>query len=120
MPRIIYVDDEDDIREIAHMAIELDPELEVRSCASGAEALAVARVWQPDLVLLDVMMPCMDGPAVLSELRNCPDTANVPVVFITARRQPSEIERLISMGGKGVLAKPFDPLKLAQDVKDFL
>lgn len=118
--RILYVDDEADIREVAVLSLELDPELEVRSCASGREALAEAASWQPDLILLDVMMPEMDGPQTLEALRSNPPTADIPVVFITARTQAYEIERFIGLGAVGVLPKPFDPMALATQVKEKL
>ena len=77
MIRILYVDDEADIREIAQMSLELDPELEVRTCGSGAEAIEQAESWQPQLILLDVMMPVMDGPTVFAHLRRRPATADI-------------------------------------------
>jgi len=118
--RILYVDDEDDIREIAQLSLELDPEFEVRSSASGVEALTDAADWRPDLILLDVMMPDMDGPETLRRLADSPLTASIPVVFITARTQTHEVERYLAMGAVGVIAKPFDPLALAGDVRKLL
>jgi CheY-like chemotaxis protein len=118
--RILYVDDEDDIREIAQMSLELDPQFEVRSSASGIEALADAADWQPDLILLDVMMPDMDGPETLRRLADSPLTASIPVAFITARTQTHEVERYRAMGAVGVIAKPFDPLALAGEVGKLL
>ncbi|TIR46392.1 MAG: response regulator, partial [Mesorhizobium sp.] len=91
--RILYVDDEDDIREIAQMSLELEPEFEVRSSASGIAALTDAADWRPDLILLDVMMPDMDGPETLRRLADSPLTAAIPVAFITARTQTHEVER---------------------------
>ncbi len=120
MARILYVDDEADIREVAAMAIGLDPELQVETCASGAEALLRAAEWQPDLILLDVMMPGMDGPTTLAKLRDQETSANIPVVFITARSQAQEIEAYKALGARGVIAKPFDPMALATRVKDHL
>ena len=118
--RILYVDDEDDIREIAEMSLELEPEFEVRSCASGAAARVDAAAWRPDLNLLDVMMPDMDAPETLRRLAASPPTASIPVVFITARTQTHEVERYLAMGAVGVIAKPFDPMALAGDVKKVL
>ena len=120
MIRILYVDDEADIREVAQMALELDPEFEVRACASGAEGIAAATAWQPDLILLDVMMPVMDGPTVFQRLREAPDTAAIPVVFITSRTQAKEVDALRELGARGVLAKPFDPMTLAGQARGFL
>lgn len=120
MTRLLYVDDEDDIREIAVMALEIDPEFEVQACASGAEMLAVAPQWMPDLILLDVMMPAMDGPSAFRKLREQPATADVPVVFITARTQPHKVEELKSLGARGVISKPFDPMALAAIARGYL
>ena len=120
MTRILYVDDEPDIREVAQMALELEPDFEVRMAASGAEGLAEAAEWSPDLVLLDVMMPQMDGPTVLEKLRADPATAGIPVVFITARTQAQEVAALKCLGALGVIAKPFDPMSLGQDTRAFL
>ena len=118
--RILYVDDEDDIREIAQMSLELEPEFEVRSCYSGAAALTDAAAWHPDLILLDVMMPDMDGPETLKRLAASPLTASIPVAFITARTQTHQVERYLAMGAIGVIAKPFDPLALAGEVRKLL
>lgn len=118
--RILYIDDEDDIREVAEMALELDPSLVVRICGSGREGLVAAREWHPDLILLDVMMPDLDGPGVLDLLRQDPATASIPVVFITARTQAHEVARLRELGARGVLAKPFDAMALAGEVRTFL
>ncbi len=120
MIRILYVDDEADIREVAQLALELDPDIEARSCASGAEGLAAAAEWHPDLILLDVMMPGMDGPTTFARLREQPETAAIPVVFITARTQTHEVHRFRELGARGVLAKPFDPMTLADQVRALL
>ncbi len=118
--RILYVDDEADIREVASLSLELDPDFEILTCASGHEALVRAGEWMPHLILLDVMMPGMDGPTTLGRLREQPETASIPVVFITARTQSAEIEGFLGLGARGVIAKPFDPMALAGQVKGFL
>ncbi len=118
--KVLYVDDEDDIREVAQLSLEIDPGFEVRCCASGASALAEADAWQPDIVLLDVMMPEMDGPETLRRLNQAPSTKGIRVVFITARTQTHEVERYKAMGAVGVIAKPFDPITLAAKVREFL
>jgi len=120
MTRILYVDDEDDIREIAAMALELDDDFAVRACGSGADALSIAPEFQPALILLDVMMPQMDGPTTLVGLRANERTAHIPVVFITARTQTADVERLTELGALGVIPKPFDPMTLAEQVRTFL
>jgi two-component system OmpR family response regulator len=118
MTRVLYVDDEPDIREIAEMSLSLDPDFDVRTAGSGAEALDLAAQWQPDIILLDVMMPVIDGPAVLVRLRNM--AIGTPVVFVTARAQRSEIQSFATLDAKGVIAKPFDPVSLAAQVRAFL
>lgn len=115
--RILHVDDEPDIREVVDMALSLDPELTVQSCASGGDALMAAAEWLPDLILLDVMMPGMDGPATLAQLRDSPNTSGIPVVFMTARAQPRELQHFVSLGAEGVISKPFDPMTLAISVR---
>lgn len=120
MTRILYIDDEDDIREIAELSLELDPDFEVRLCASGQEALAVAPQWKPALILLDVMMPQMDGPATLAALREHDELRFTPVVFITARSQAAERKALLALGAIGLIGKPFNPMTLAATVRDYL
>ena len=116
--KILYVDDEDDIREIAVMSLELDPDIQVQTSDCGSAALLKAQDWLPDLILLDVMMPGMDGPETLARLRQDPATSAVPVVFITARTQPEDIEKFMALGAAGVISKPFDPMSLASDARD--
>ncbi|GAA4011428.1 response regulator [Sphingomonas swuensis] len=119
--QILYIDDDDDLREVAMMALALDPGMEVTGCASGEEGIRLASGGcKPDLILLDVMMPTMDGPTTLAGLRELPHLADTPVVFITARAQASETEWLKGLGAVGVIAKPFDPMTLAQTVRGFL
>jgi len=118
--RILHVDDEPDIREVVELSLELDPAFTVKSCASGKDALRVASEWKPDLILCDVMMPVMDGPATLARLRAQPETADIPVIFMTARAQTRELEHFKSLGATGIIAKPFDPISLADSVRDHL
>lgn len=118
--RILYVDDEPDLREIAVMSLELDPDFEVRDCANGIDALAEAAAWQPALVMLDVMMTPIDGPETSRRLRAHADTAHIPFVFITAQAQANDIETLMAAGARAVIPKPFDPVTLAQTVRGLL
>jgi len=120
MIRVLYVDDEPDIREVAELALGLDPQFEVRTASSGAEALAIGREWQPHIILLDVMMPGMDGPETLSRLRGQPETLHTPVAFVTARAQQSEIQNFATLDAVGVIAKPFDPISLSVRVRKFV
>ena len=117
--RVLYADDEPDIREVASIALELDGGIELRSVGSGVEALSALERsdWRPHVVLLDVMMPGMDGPAVLAEMRMRPALADLPVIFITARAQTQEQQRFIGLGAIGVITKPFDPMTLARELR---
>lgn len=118
--RVLHVDDEPDIREVVEVSLGLDPNFEIRSCESGNEAIEVAAGWTPDIILLDVMMPMMDGPATLARLRDDPQTANIPVIFMTARAQTREIDHFRSLGAVGVISKPFDPMTLAPMVRSYV
>jgi len=118
LQKVLYVEDDGDIRTIAMLALETVGGLEVRACASGAEAVQAAPAFAPQLLLLDVMMPGMDGPTTLARLRELPATAPVPVVFMTAKVQASEVEQYRALGAIGVITKPFDPMALARQVQD--
>jgi CheY-like chemotaxis protein len=118
--RVLHVDDDADIREVVAGSLSLDPDFTVRSCASGEEALVVAAAWLPDIVLLDVMMPVMDGPTTLAGLRRNPRTAAIPVVLMTARAQSRELDLFRSYGAAGVIGKPFNPVTLATEVRHYV
>ncbi|MGE0669152.1 MAG: response regulator [Sphingomonadales bacterium] len=109
---ILLVEDDPDIREIAQMTLEALGGYQVAVAASGLEALAIALNTAPDLVLMDYMMPGMDGGQVLAGLREMPTLAQTPVVFLTAKVRPEEVDRLKSMGAVDVIAKPFEPTEL--------
>ncbi len=117
LERIMYVEDEPDIQAVAKMALEMVGGFKVQVCGSGQEALVAVRDFAPDLVLLDVMMPGMDGPSTLARLRADPATAAIPVIFLTAKVQPPEVVRYQSLGALDVIAKPFDPMTLAAQVQ---
>lgn len=117
LSKILYVEDEPDIREIALLALETVGGFEVVVCASGQEALQRGPVFAPDLILLDVMMPGMDGPETLLALRKLPALGRTPVVFMTAKVQPREIAHYKELGALDVIAKPFDPMTLADTVR---
>lgn len=118
LERILYVEDEPDIQTVARIALETVGGFVVRICSSGAEALEAFAQFKPDCVLLDVMMPGMDGPATLKALRALPGAAHIPVIFMTAKVQASEVSRYRALGALGVIAKPFDPMTLANAVRD--
>lgn len=118
MLKIMYVDDEADIRTIVEFALEDEEDFKLKICASGQEALDTIGNYRPDFVLLDVMMPGMDGPATLRRIRELPEFASLPVVFVTAKVQPHEVAYFKSIGAAEVIAKPFDPMLLAGQVRD--
>ncbi|MGD8576678.1 MAG: response regulator [Thiohalophilus sp.] len=115
--RILYVEDEPDIQTIARIALEEVGDFQVKICTTGAEALANAAEFAPDLLILDVMMPGMDGPTTLAELRKLSGLADTPALFMTAKVQPEELEHLRAQGALDVITKPFDPMTLADTVR---
>ena len=117
LQKILIVEDDPDIQTVARMALEAIGGFTVETSNSGKEALVKAPAFQPDLILLDVMMPEMDGPTTLKELRNDPALEATPVVFCTAKAMPSELEQYEALGSAGVVAKPFDPMTLADQVR---
>lgn len=118
LQKILFVEDDPDIQMVAQLALEAVGGYTVQMCSSGKEALAVAEQFAPDLILLDVMMPGMDGPTTLMELRKKPSLTHTPVVFMTARVQRHEIEQYLAMGAADVISKPFDPMTLSARVAD--
>ncbi len=116
--RILYVEDDPDIQAIALMVLETINGFTVEPCSGGNEALQKAVPFKPDLILLDVMMPGMDGPETLKGLRNFSELEQTPVVFMTAKVQPQEVQGYLNLGAAGVIAKPFDPMTLAQELRD--
>ena len=117
LQRILYVEDEPDIQAVAKLALEMVGGYTVKICSSGEEALREAVAFAPDMILLDVMMPGMDGPNTLKALRELPSLATVPMAFMTAKVQPQEVARYKLLGALDVIPKPFDPMKLAAQVK---
>jgi CheY-like chemotaxis protein len=117
LKRILYAEDEPLIQAVAKLALEKVGGFDVLICSSGAEALEKIVSFAPDLVLLDVVMPGMTGPATLQRLRQDPTTADIPVVFLTANALPSEIAHYKGLGAMDVVAKPFNPMTLAAQIK---
>lgn len=115
--RILYVEDEPDIRMVAQMALQAVGGFTVIACASGQEALDAAPGAAADLLLLDVMMPGMDGPSTLKALRALPATANTPVIFMTAKVQAAEVAVYKGLGALEVIPKPFDPMELSAQIQ---
>ena len=118
LKNILYAEDEDDIRSIAQIALEDIGGFTVRYCSNGRKALEEAKNFTPDLLLLDVMMPEMDGPTTLCELRKMEHFSNTPIIFMTAKIQANEIDEYKSLGAIDVIAKPFDPMTLAELIQN--
>lgn len=118
--RILVVDDDDSIREVAQMSLEMVGGHEVITAASGADGLLHARDRQPDAILLDVMMPELDGPATFARLQADSATRDIPVILLTAKLQPADRERFADLGVRAVLSKPFDPMTLSDEVAAIL
>jgi CheY-like chemotaxis protein len=114
--KILIIDDEEDIREVAALSLETVAGWNVISANSGAQGLARAIEHQPDAILLDVMMPGMDGPTTVRELRKNPVTASIPILLLTAKVQASDQRRFADLGVQAILFKPFDPLTLSQQI----
>lgn len=119
LKRILHVDDEDDIRFIVQIALEMSGGYEVLSCASGAEALAQAESFQPQLFLLDFMMPEMDGEETWERLCALNGLANTPAIFMTAKAERSTIDRLTDSGALGVITKPFEAGEMGDVIGKF-
>jgi CheY-like chemotaxis protein len=115
--RVMCVEDDADIRMILEFSLGSVGGYEVLACTGGRDALAKAASFRPDLVLLDVMMPDLTGPETLAALRELPEMQGVPVVFITAKAMPEEVEKLLGYGATGVIVKPFDPVSLPEQIR---
>jgi CheY-like chemotaxis protein len=118
--KVLLVDDEDDIRTIGRVSLSRVGGWQTVLASSGAEALTKAAAERPDLILLDVMMPGMDGPTTFGQLRAQEVTAKTPIIFMTAKIQKQEVARYLELGAVGVIGKPFDPMTLPAEIKRLL
>ncbi|MCH9730176.1 MAG: response regulator [Actinomycetia bacterium] len=118
--RVLMIDDEEDIRKIGQLSLEAVGHIETAVAASAREGIDLALGNRPDLILIDMMMPGMDGVAALAELRDTPELEDIPVIFMTAKAQPSEVASYIEKGAIGVITKPFDPMTLPTEVMRLL
>ncbi len=116
--KVLYVEDEPDIQAIARLALESVGGFEVFICSSGIEALEKAPGINPDMILLDVMMPGLDGPETLKKMREIDVLKDTPVVFLTAKAMASEVDRFLEAGALQVIAKPFDPMTLSDQLRE--
>jgi CheY-like chemotaxis protein len=120
MRRILIIDDEDDIREVAALSLEATAGWEILTASSGAEGMAIAALEKPDAILMDVMMPEVDGPTTFGKMQQNPTIADIPFLLLTAKVQGVDQRRFANLGVTAVLFKPFDPLTLAQQISDAL
>lgn len=118
--RILFIDDEDDIKTLAQYCLESEAGWLMMSASGGEEGVAIAETEQPDAILLDAMMPEVDGLQTIAKLLNNPKTKDIPIIFITAKAQASDRRRFYQAGAKGVINKPFDSLTLASQISGFL
>lgn len=118
--KVLVVDDEEDVRYVARLSLNRFGGMTVIEARSGEEGIEFAKKEQPDFILLDIMMPGKDGAATFHELRAGTDTAEIPIVFLTAKSMAEEARRLIQLGAKGVLFKPFNPMTLASEITAIL
>ena len=118
--RILIIDDESDIREVAQMSLETVSGWQVLTAESGDEGITKAKQEKPDAILLDAMMPSMDGPATFQKLQADPSTKQIPVIMFTAKVQASDRKRFADLGVKDLIAKPFDPMKLGSQIAAIL
>ena len=117
---LLVIDDDDDIREIAQLTLEVGSPWTVVTAASGAAGFDAAAATRPDAILLDVMMPDLDGPSTLARLKADTRTRDIPVIFLTAKARPAEKDRLSALSVAGVLSKPFDPVELPSQIAALL
>ncbi|HEU5341835.1 response regulator [Edaphobacter sp.] len=120
MRRILIIDDEDDIREVAALSLEATVGWQILTASSGAAGIEIATAEQPDAILMDVMMPEVDGPTTFRIMQENPTIAHIPVLLLTAKVQGVDQRRFAGLGVNGILFKPFDPLTLAQQISDIL
>jgi CheY-like chemotaxis protein len=117
---LLLIDDEDDIREVAGLSLEMTQGWTITTANGGAAGIALARTCAPDAILLDVMMPDLDGPGTLRGLQSQEATKSIPVIFLTAKVQAADRESFMQLGVRGIIAKPFDPITLGEQINALL
>jgi CheY-like chemotaxis protein len=118
--KVLLIDDEPDIRKIGQLSLEALGGWRVLAAGSAPEGIEAAKQHQPDLILLDMMMPGMDGLQALATLRAAPEVCHIPVIFMTAKVQRGEVEKYLESGAVGVVQKPFNPMTLAEEIRKIL
>ena len=116
--RILYAEDEPDIQKLVSLALEVVGGFTLKTCSSGLEAVNEIEAFEPQLLLFDVMMPHMNGPDALKEIRKLESYRNIPAIFMTAKVQPDEIQSYLDFGAVNVIFKPFDPMALAEQIQE--
>jgi two-component system, OmpR family, alkaline phosphatase synthesis response regulator PhoP len=117
---LLLIDDEDDIREVASLSLEMTQGWTISTANGGAPGLVLAGTCAPDAILLDVMMPDMDGPSTLRALQLHESTRSIPVIFLTAKVQAADRQKFMQLGVQGIIAKPFDPITLGEQINELL
>ena len=117
LKKILCIDDEEDILQIAQMSLETVGGYEVTAENNARDGINFALQDKPDLILIDVMMPEMDGPSALKIIKDQDEISDIPVIFMTARVQPDEVSEYLNLGACGVVAKPFDPMSLPAEIE---
>ncbi len=118
--QILIIDDEDRIREVVQTCLSILAQWDTLEAESGLEGILIAETEQPDAILLDMTMPGMDGETTFKKLQENPATRSIPVIFLTARVQPSEQSKYVALGVTGLIMKPFDPVQIVQQITDLL
>jgi two-component system, OmpR family, response regulator len=116
--RICYVEDDEDIQRIVRMSLERVGKMTVEVVSDPTQAMQAFDAFKPDLVMLDWMMPVMDGPELFRQMKTRPETSALPVVFITARASPRDLEELRALGAAGTISKPFSPRDLPEQLRE--
>jgi len=119
LEKVLYVEDDEDIQRIVRMSLERVGKMSIEVVGNSTLAIEAMKAYKPDLVMLDWMMPEMDGPAVFRKMKEDPEVADLPVVFITAKASSRELDTLIAMGAKGTISKPFSPKDLPDQLRTF-
>ncbi len=119
LQKILMAEDETDIQAVAKLTLESIGGFEVHMCGNGQCALEIAQTFSPDLILLDVMMPKLDGPSTIKKLKASPDLAKIPVIFLTGKTSEEELKELMDLGAIAVISKPFDPMTLSETIATY-
>jgi len=117
LKKILYAEDEPDVQTVVELTIQTMSDYDIKVCDNGKILLDCVEEYNPDLILLDVMMPEMDGPTTFKNLQENEKTKNIPIIFMTAKAQSHEVENLKNSGAIGIITKPFDPLQLCSDLE---